>query len=344
MVCKSRYALRIIVMLLWVTPSIFSQTPSWHVGMLGFFDNTEFSGSYLKVPQTMSGIQFAPEAGLTWDSVHIIRAGVNLMHEFGSNKAIDKFYPTAYYYLDMHPVRFVMGAYPRSITVDRYPRLFFQDSISYYRPNINGISLEIGNENRYINLWLDWTGRMTEDVRETFFVGLSGKYTYKIFYVRHLNYMFHFFRTSDPFMDEALHDNLLFLTSAGVDLSGKIFLDRFDINIGWVAGMERARAEQTGWMLMSGILSEARAEYKFFGLFNSFYKGERLLNFYGDHSTELYWSDPVYRAGTYNRSDFYLRFFNTEKINIEVTYSLHFLESRVYHEQLLKVRVNLDRP
>jgi len=339
---KRKQILPVIFLFLFSALQVSGQVPSWRVGLFSFFDNVEFGGSALKIPQTMSGVQFNPEAGLAWDSVHSIQAGLNLLHEFGSDKAINIFYPVAYYKLNTRPVKFIMGAFPRSLVLNDYPRLFFQDSISYYRPLINGMSLLLGNESHYLNVWLDWTGRQSDVVREAFFVGLSGRFSYNILYIQHFSYMFHFAGTSDPLVNEALHDNLLFLTSAGTDLSGKLFFDRLDFNIGWVAGMERARADMTGWKLMSGLLFEARAEYSFIGLFNSYYRGEQLLNYYGDHDNELYWGDPVYRAGSYNRTDLYLRFLKSKKVNLELTYSLHFLESTVYHEQLLKVRVNLD--
>jgi hypothetical protein len=328
-----------------VTCSVaYSQEFTWRTGLFSFFDNIEFGRSAFKVPQTMAGIMVSPEAGLVWDSVNGISAGVNLMHEFGSSKAIDRIYPTAYYTYSRGRVTFNMGAFPRRLAEEEYPHLFFQDSISYYRPNINGISLKLGNYKNYINLWLDWTGRQSNTVREAFFVGFSGRYAYNILYVQHFDYMFHFAGRANPATEEALHDNLLFQTSAGVDLSGRSFFDRLDINAGWVMGMERARADNTGWVYMSGFITEARAEYKYFGLYNSLFMGHGLMNFYGDHSNELYWGDPVYRAGTYDRLDLYIKFLKEKKVNIDLTWAFHFLEGRIYNEQLLKIRVNLNKP
>jgi outer membrane protein assembly factor BamE (lipoprotein component of BamABCDE complex) len=66
------------------------------------------------------------------------------------------------------------------------------------------------------------------------------------------------------------------------------------------------------------------------------------MYFYNERGNALYWGDPVYRANIYNRSDFYVIFMQRRNVNIELTYSLHFLESRVYNEQMLKVIVNLN--
>jgi hypothetical protein len=321
----------------------FSQEFFWQGGLYTFFDNNEFGRSSVKIPQTMAGVMISPEAGFVWDSVHKVCGGVNLMHEFGSTEVIDRFYPTAYYEYDSKPFTFIMGAFPRSLALEKYPRMFFQDSISYYRPNLNGIFCQYGKDQYYINLWLDWTGRQSETVREAFFVGLSGRYSRGILYAQHFSYMFHFAGRMNPQFDEALHDNLLFQTSVGIDLSGKTFFDRLEGNAGWVLGLERARADNTGWIAMHGLQVEARAEYMFAGIFNTFYLGKGLMNFYSDHENDLYWGDPVYRSKVYDRTDIYVRFLRKQNVNIELTWSLHFLESRVYNEQMLKVRINLHK-
>lgn len=332
----------ILLTLLFTGHLLYSQKADWSAGLFSFFDNAEFGKSALKVPQTMAGVMVIPEAGLTWDTIHRIAIGVNLMHEFGSKNAIDKFYPTAYYSYNRKPLRFIMGAFPRDLAVEKYPRLFFQDSVSYYRPNINGMFLEYRNEKNYINVWLDWTGRQSTSVNEAFFVGLSGRYDLGILNFQHYGYYFHFASKKDPVINEALHDNALFLTSAGIDLSGRPFPGVLYANAGWVAGFERARADNTGWIIRNGLLIEMRAEYRFLGLYNTFYSGSRLMQFYSNHGNDLYWGDPVYRAGRSDRADIYFNLVKNNRVKLELTYSLHFLEGRLYNEQMLKVKINLD--
>jgi hypothetical protein len=320
-----------------------SQDFNGKVGLFTFFDNTEFSGSSFKVPQTMSGVALSPEVGLRWDSAYWVGAGVSLVHEFGSVKAIDYYYPTAYIHYNKEPFRFTMGAFPRNNVLEKYPRIFFQDSISYYRPNINGLFWEIGKNQDYLNVWLDWTGRQTEVTREAFFIGFSGRYNIGILYAQHFGYMYHFASKENPIIDEALHDNLLFLTSLGVNLAPVTGLSQLDFNMGWAIALERSRADQTGVISRGGLLMESRVEYKGIGLFNTFYKGEGTQYFYNDHGNELYWGDPLYRARTYNRSDIYIKFLRNSKVNMKLVYSLHFLESNVFHEQSLKVSIDINR-
>lgn len=332
-----------VLVIFFLTGSVlFSQEKNWRLDLFNFFDNTEFARSAVTIPQTMAGVQVAPELGFVWDSVHTVNIGINLLHEYGSSSPVVIFYPTAYYEFFNGKVRLIMGAFPRSRAIANYPRLFFRDSISYYRSNINGIFLEYTRDQNYINLWLDWTGRQSKTVNEAFFIGFSGRYKPGIFYLQHFGYMYHFASKLDPVVEESLHDNLLFHTSAGVDFSEGTGFRKLEVDAGWVSGLERSRGDNTGWISSNGVIVETRLEYKWFGIYNSFYKGGGLMNFYRDHGNELYWGDPVYRAKTYNRCDLYLNFIQSRNVNIELTWSLHFLENRVYNEQMLKVIVNLS--
>lgn len=311
-------------------------------GLYSFFDNTEFGHSLVQIPQTMAGVRFTPGLCLRIDSVHSVVAGINMLHEYGSNMVIDNTSPTAYYMYDREPVRFMAGAFPRELALESYPRLFFRDSLSYYRPNMNGILVEYSQRGFSGNLWLDWTSRQSPEHREAFFVGFSGKYKKGLFYVQNFSYMFHFAGFMDPVIDEALHDNLLQLTSIGADLSDRTVFDRLELNAGYVTGFDRARADDTGWLIHNGFLSELFIEYKRFGLFNTFYAGDGQMYFYEDHDNELYWGDAFYRTNTYNRSDLYLDFLRNEIVKARLLFSFHFAENNIYNEQALKVSVNLN--
>jgi hypothetical protein len=320
----------------------YSQQTNWGVGLFTFFDNAEFGGSSVQIPQTMAGVRFAPELNIGFDSLHSVVVGFNLLHEWGSEKTIGGLAPTAYYRYSGKTFNFTVGAFPRNFAVHRYPRIFLRDSVSYYRPEMCGILWEYVGNRLFANVWLDWTSRQSKELREAFFVGFSGKYTPGIFYVQHFSYMHHFAGKMDPVIDEALHDNLLFLTSIGLDYPHRTVFEKLEINAGWVAGLDRARADNTGWIMNNGFLSEARIEYKRAGFFNTFFIGKEHMYFYEKHNKELYWGDPFYRANTYNRSDVYLDFIETDMVNARIIYSLHFTERTMYHQQALKVSVNLN--
>jgi hypothetical protein len=320
---------------------LHAQEVVWKADVRSFFDNTEFGGSRVQMPQTMAGVHLAPEAGLSLGGRHRMFAGIDLLHEYGSNQAVDFYDPVIYYEYAGRPFRFYAGAIPRRLTLDRYPRMFFQDSILNYRPTINGVFWEYSMNGHYANVWLDWASRQTPQRHEAFFMGWSGRYNRGVFYAQHFGYMFHFAGKMNPEVYEALHDNGLMLTSLGVDWSGRAGFEKLEANLGWAIALERDR-ELDVWHTPQGLLFEAKVEYKGLGVFNTYYKGDGQQVYYGDHGNELYWGDPIYRSREYNRADLYIQFIRTEAVKLKFVYSLHFTEKQLYHEQAFYATFDLD--
>ncbi|MDR1645923.1 MAG: hypothetical protein LBS05_08940 [Tannerellaceae bacterium] len=334
-----------LMVLLWgIGASVCAQEVVWKTDVRSFFDNTEFAGSRVQMPQTMAGVRLAPEVGLSLgaDGKHRMMAGIDVLHEYGSQQAIDFYDPVIYYEYEGRLFRFYAGAIPRRLTLDRYPRMFFQDSILNYRPTINGIFWEYSVNGHYANVWLDWASRQTPLRHESFFMGWSGRYNQGILYAQHFGYMFHFAGKMNPEVYEALHDNGLLLTSVGIDLGSRVAgFGKLEANLGWAVALERDR-ELDVWQRPQGILSETKIEYKGLGLFNTYYKGGRQQVYYGDHGNALYWGDPVYRSGEYDRVDLYINFIQTAAVKLRFVYSLHFTEQQIYHEQAFYATFDLD--
>jgi hypothetical protein len=317
-----------------------AQQLAWKAGVHSFFDNVEFGGSALQTPQTMAGVHLAPEIGIVWEGKHRVFAGTDLMHEYGSDQVVTAA-PLIYYEYAGNPFRFYAGAIPRTILLDKYPRMFFRDSVMNYRPALNGVFWEYASGINYANVWLDWTGRQTDTQREAFFMGWSGKYSYRSFYAQHFGYMFHFAKTKNPAAGQSIHDNGLLLTSLGIDWAGKAGFDKLDINLGWSVGLDRDRGLGV-WHRPQGLLSEIKIEYKGLGAFNTYYKGDGQQVYYGDRGSELYWGDPAFRSKEYDRMDLYVCFINTNVVRLKFIYSLHFMENRLYHEQAFYATFDLS--
>ena len=334
----------IILLLLLVSGiSVFSQEILYRAGLHSFFDNNEFNGCPVGTSQTMTGVHIVPQLGLGWNAKHRIFAGVDAMHEFGSEKIIGYYDPIAYYEYDGNPLRFYMGAFPRKMVLDKYPLFFFQDSIHNYRPIMNGLFWEYySKKGDFMNVWLDWTSRQTFTKRETFFMGWSGRYNRDILYSQHFGYMYHFAGVMDPDKHTPVHDNGRMWTAFGVDLSSKTPLDELDINAGWAIGLERNRANDDGWDCPQGLLSQVKIEYRGLGLFNTYYKGGAQGKFYNEYGSQLYWHDRLYRATRYDRLDGYLYFMKNEDVTLKFTFSLHFVEPGMFTEQMFNAVFDLD--
>ena len=321
----------------------FAQKFVYQAGIHSFFNNNEFIGSEVKTSQTMAGVHFVPQLGLSFQEKHRIFVGADAMQEFGSDKAIDFFDPIAYYQFDSQPFIFYMGAFPRKPLLDNYPRMFFQDSIHNCRPIMNGIFWEFrSKKDDYLNVWLDWTSRQTEKRRENFFMGWSGKYQLGVVYGQHIGYMFHFAGRMNPPVHEPVHDNGLMLTSLGIDLAKKANFEKLELNAGYSVGLDRNRGDDDGWHRSRGFLSELKVEYRGIGLLNTFYSGQGQQFFYNQFQNQLYWGDQAYRATSYDRADLYVYFIKTHVACVKLIYSFHFLENKMFHEQALYATFDLN--
>jgi hypothetical protein len=331
-----------------VSLSIAGQKPVFRTAAEAFFDNLEYSGSQVKASQTMAGVHLAPQLGLQWDERHFLFAGIDLLHEFGSERIVDAAAPLAYYEFRGKPFHFYMGAFPRRETLNRYPRIFFADSINHYRPAVNGFFWEIKKDDAtYLNLWLDWTSRQTEIRRETFFMGWSGRYQHRIFYGQHFGYMFHFAGVRHPHSPQGVNDNGLLLTSFGLDFAEKARFELLEINAGWAVALERQRSLGDGWHTPQGLLSEIKVEYGGLGIFNTLYWGNEqrvfrsTMNGSALSGNNLYWGDPIFSASFSNQTDLYIRFIKTQHVDITFKYGLTFAEHHLYHQQLLTASIHL---
>jgi hypothetical protein len=318
-----------------------------------FFDNKPYYGSAYQTPQTQAGTRLAPQLGLSWDNQrHRVLAGVNAMHEWGSDKLTDDIVPIAYYEFNSSDFRFMTGAFPMRQAVIRYPRMFYKGMLYNYRPVMNGVFWEFHRRKNYVNAWLDVTSRQTDTRRKALVAGWSGRAGYGDFYAQHFGYMGYFADAKKPLpYDETggTHDNGLLLVQAGIDLAERTGLDKLDVNVGWAAGLERERTGDSRWHLLNGFLTELKVEYRGLGIFNTFYGGSGQQYFAADpaHAAAnepvlLYWGDAFYRAPTYDRLNCYIIFFDTDIVQVQALYALQFVERKVYHQQLLNVSFVFD--
>ena len=321
----------------------FAQDFVWQAGVHSFFNNCEFGECTVKDDQTMAGVHFVPQLGLSFQEQHRLFFGIDAMHEFGSDKTIGYYDPIAYYQFDGEPFVFYMGAFPRKPLLKNYPRMFFQDSILNYRPVINGLFWEYrSTKDDYFNCWLDWTGRQSINRRESFFMSFSGRYNLGLLYAQHFLYMFHYAASMNPTVHESLQDNGITLYSIGIDLAEKVNFEKLEMNAGWSIGLDRDRRSSKVWKKHNGFLSELNVEYRGVGLFNTLYLGKGQQTSYDIYRNKLYWGDATYRVSSYNRSDFYVYFIKNDAASVKLLYSLHFLEKKMCHEQSIYAVFDLN--
>lgn len=337
-----RKKLVLVFSILMVQFSISGQTFQWKAGLNYFFDNTEYAKSTLTKDQTMTGVHFSPEIGVKWDSVHSIFVGTDLLKISGSQNIIDIAQPIAYYRFQKPKVSFYAGVFPRSELLSNYSDLFFQDSVNYYRPTLQGFFWQAGKKNFYFNLWLDWTGHETATNRETFFIGASAYKKSGLFFADFQSYLFHFANTHPRTPSFSVCDNLLSQLSVGANYSNQSGLDTLLLSVGVLAGYERDRGLASGTHTPIGAVVRLNAEYYGFGTQNTLYAGNPRNIFYSNYNTGMYWNNPFLRSGFYLQSKWYLNVIQSQFVNGKLSMNMHFSEGKVMFEQTFTVKALLD--
>ncbi len=309
-----------------------------------FFANTEFAGSSFTIPQTMTGMHLIPTVNMRLDSKQQIIAGVDMLMLAGSSERISDVMPLAYYRFSDKKQRLLIGSFPRSQSVQHYSEFLIQDSVHYFRPNLHGIFWEIGNKRRFVNVWLDWTGNQSATVKESFFVGLSGRYDFgKGFFADLQSYMFHLANTSPKIPLHHVCDNIQGIANLGYQEKYGFWRSTLTIKAGLFAGFERERAAVYESYLPLAFVSQASVDSKWGGLDAKLYLGDTRMKFYNKYSNALYWGNPLLQSGQYFQGRAYWRFLNNRFVKGTINYKLHFSEGKMFHEQSLLLSASLNR-
>lgn len=77
-----------------------------------------------------------------------------------------------YYSFSRSGLKMFFGSFPRRELFD-YPLMLLADSLDYYRPNIEGSSICYRWQWGSVHGWVDWTGRASEETRESILAGME---------------------------------------------------------------------------------------------------------------------------------------------------------------------------
>jgi hypothetical protein len=309
---------------------VTSQTFDWRAGFHGFFDNREYFNQHTN-DQTMFGSRVYGEAGFSLNDNSRVMAGLNYLYEFGSKGDLIAPDIILYYHAYNRSLNFLFGAFPRKKLIDQ-PLLLLTDTLNYYRPYTEGAFLEFRKSWGYHNIWIDWTGRQTNNKREAFLIGGSGHLGKGIlFYEHHFN-MYHLAAPAIPIPDEHLRDNGGLTAVCGLDLSSKLPVDSIFISSGIGLSFDRIR-NVYDFRTPVGWYSELGAEYKGFGIHGTFYMGDSHTIIYGDR---------FYSSDSYQRIDLFYERNHSKRISGKLQFSFHFIPGVTDYSQMLVICVDLE--
>ncbi|SDE43531.1 hypothetical protein SAMN05216464_106125 [Mucilaginibacter pineti] len=307
-----------------------------HFNGMGFMDNREYK-PYVLRSRTYSGVRTQLDLGLNIDSLNHFIVGANGIHEFGAQPYFLKVDPVAYYSYTGKNWLFNAGAFPREGLLDNYPRALLNDTLRYYRPNVQGLLARYTNEHFTETGWIDWVSRQTDVEREQFLFGFAGKYRPSLngpFYVSHYFFLEHDAGPGIAIPNDHIQDNGAAQVRLGLDFSHKTILDSLSIEAGGMLSLERTRGVD-GFQKPTGFVASAYLSWKRFALFDEFYKGQ------GHH---ILYGDSFYEKKTYNRLDIIYTPFLYKRVKGQFILSLHqtpgFAGS---NQEAFRVTVDLGR-
>ncbi|MEO6520914.1 MAG: hypothetical protein ABIN91_04495 [Mucilaginibacter sp.] len=266
-----------------------------HFNALAFLDNREYS-AFVPRSRTYSGTRTTLDFGIHLDSLNRFVFGANAIHEFGAMPHFLKVDPVAYYQYESNKWTFKIGEFPREGVLTQYPRALLNDTLRYYRPNIEGIATSLHTKYGYETLWIDWVSRQTEVEREQFLFGICGTYIPKPgspFYLSHYFLLLHDAGNAGTAPQPGISDNGGAQIRVGLDYSHRTVFDSLKVDVGGMLSLERTRGID-GFKIPKGFVASAFISYHKFALFEELYLGG------GSH---INYGDSFYEKTFYNRLD-----------------------------------------
>ena len=312
-------------------PSLFciAQSPDFYLGFDHILDNREYFTSYAK-HQTIFGARINPGISFSFDSVHSVHTGVNYMYEFGGELLGVKPQIDLYYSYKTENLQICFGSFPRRELMN-YPLFLLTDSLDYYRPNMEGASIRYSWDWGTVHGWVDWTGRATEDTRESILAGIDALFRAGMFYFSPTFTRYHLARSDAVDDHNHIRDDGAIMLLAGIDLSERIPLDLFNFASGPAITYERTRPSD--YQLFQGWFSQLDIKHSIFGIKGAYYRGD---------SSPLLYGDPLYHSGNYGRMDLFVEPFRNPRISSKFGWNFHFLiGDRVYHSQQILIHISL---
>lgn len=329
-VINIRFMMRRSVIIVWVflvSQPVLSQGPGYDVSFQQIFDNREYFSRYA-FPQTIFGAGLSASLLFEIDTVHSFAAGLSYLYEHGGTLFGVDPQPNLYYRYRGSQLNMALGSFPRHNRL-AYPRAFLNDTLNYYRPNVEGawISWERGLAG--VSGFIDWTGRVSEERRERFLAGLDSRVELQGFFLQGSVIMYHNARSYSGADSVPLQDNGIFSVMAGYARESVAIPFTMETSAGYLSSYNRYRPG--AFSIGRGMVYNMNLRYTIFGLEGVYYFGTPIVFDYGD---------PFYRSGNYGRIDLFADPFRHPGVESRIGWSFHLVPGEgVHHSQQLLISV-----
>jgi len=328
----NRFFFSFLFLSVFVHVSSFAQKACYELTYDLIADNREYSGEYA-IPQTILASRLDVQGGFEVDSNHSVFVGLNHLQEHGH--PIDGYKPVMdlYYHYQDTVYNLYLGSFPRRGLLN-YPLIMLSDSLGFYRPNLQGGFAQVKGKWWKQAVWCDWTSRQTDSVRETFLVGITGRFDFGVLFLEDQMHYWH--RAGNATTLKDVRDNMALAGFIGIDLKRFIKVDSLTLSTGVVNTMDRNRTDDIIHP-STGSLSRLAFRYnKKFGLDLAYYNG-------GAPSLEF--GDKIYSAKNYLRADFIWTPITTKYVRSAVKACMHYVNGEWDHSYqiFLTAQINNKR-
>jgi len=326
----------LIILFCAVTTASIAQTIDVHFNGLGFLDNHEYK-EFIARSRTYSGTRTALDFGLNLDTLNSFVVGANGLHEFGAKPFFGQFDPVFYYQYKSTNWQFNAGEFPREGLVD-FPRAMFNDSLRYFRPNIQGLLASYQNAHGNETFFIDWLSRQTVTDREQFIFAASGKYLPKkdgIFYIKHYFFMMHDAGAEVLLPGDHINDNGAAQVRLGLDFTHKQYkFDSLAVEAGGMMSLERSRGLD-GFQTPKGFVGSIYISKHRIALYDEVYAGQ---------GSNIVYGDSYYSEKFYNRLDVIYTPFLFKNVKGQFVFSFHQTpQSTGSNQEVFRVTYDLGR-
>jgi hypothetical protein len=295
-----------------------------HFNGFAFLDDHEYD-ALIPLRKTISGTRTAIDMGLNVDSTNHFVVGTNALHEFGGKPYFLKVDPVAYYSYTGEHWLFNAGEFPRQDLLTQYPRALLNDTMQYYRPNVQGLLLRHKNKFGYETGWIDWISRQTPIDRNQFMAGELGTFIPDPGHAFYISHYFLFEHNAGSKSDTAadIQDSGGAQVRLGLDFSHRTVFDSLKFEAGAMGTVHRTRSMYQ-FQASKGFVASVYMSYKRFSIFDEFYKGD---------PNYLTFADPFYSKPIYNRLDFIYTAFLGKHLKGQFILGLHQSPARLTDSQ-----------
>lgn len=300
-------------------------------GVYSFFDNREYF-NYYENDQTIFGARAYANASIHIDKKNEFVIGLDGLYEFGSEFDPYEIRPIIYIHHKNELLDLYLGSFYRNQIINM-PDVLLNDTIQYYKPNVEGIYISYQKEYFNHNLWIDWTSRQTDANKEIFSIGGSGAVNIGKFFYKHDLIITHHALTAKLNTNEHIRDNGAIYSRIGINSSGFLFFDSIALSTGIVFSYDRTR-NITPLRYYKGSMTELCLSYKAFGLKYTNYAGT---------GQNIMTGNSLFEAKYYNRLDLIWKIFDRPGIEGEIGLSFYLINDFIEYSQKFTLRAEIDQ-